>query len=232
MANFLVKHNPLYNYSSLKRKEGPNGRQYLTPDGNSVASVTTILDKTKPEEKRLALQNWRKRVGEERAKTITTEAAGRGTSMHKQLENWLATGELKTGSNLVHQQPSLMANTIIDNYLKPKLNEWWGSEASLYYTGLYAGTTDLPAVYNGKASIVDFKQTNKPKKVEWIEDYFLQLSAYILAHDHIFGTDIEQGVVLMCSKDLQPQEFIIDKIELAKYKDLWWTRVEQYYKQK
>ena len=225
----LVKHNPLYKYPNLKRRQTERGRLYETEGLDPVPSVTTILDKTKTAEKRQALQEWRDRVGHTQAQAITTEAAGRGTSMHKQLENWLEHGELKTGGNMVHQQAALMAQKIIDNYIKPDLQEWWASEASLYHTGLYAGTCDLVGIYNGKPSIIDFKQTNKPKKTEWIDDYFLQGAAYSQAHNHLFGTDISQIVVLMCSKDLEPQRWIINRDELDHWTEQWWIRVTEYY---
>jgi hypothetical protein len=228
-ANNVTLHNPLYNYSAIKRKDTAQGRRYLTPDGGLVASVTTILDKTKPQEKKQALQEWRKRVGETQAAAITSEAANRGTSMHSHLEHWLDHGSIENKSNLIHQQSGQMATLIIENYLKPNLNEYWGTETALYYTGLYAGTTDLVGLYNGVPSIIDFKQTNKTKKTEWIEDYFLQTCAYAHAHNHIFGTDIQQCVILMCSKDLVPQHWVVEKEDFEKNSDLWWKRVEQFY---
>lgn len=229
MANILVKHNPQYNYSEIKRKETEAGRRYLTPTGDIVPSVTTILDKTKPKEKVIALREWKQRIGVEKAQQITTEAAGRGTSMHKQLENWLEHGELKTGSNAVHQDSAKMANTIIDEYLKGQLQEYWGMETGLYYPQLYAGTTDLVGVYNGKPSIIDYKQTNKPKKTEWIHDYFIQGSAYAAAHNEIFGTNISQVVILMCSKDCQPQRWVISGDDFDHWTTTWWDRVSQFY---
>jgi genome maintenance exonuclease 1 len=229
LANILVKHNPQYNYSEIKRKETEAGRRYLTPTGDIVPSVTTILDKTKPKEKVIALREWKQRIGVEKAQQITTEAAGRGTSMHKQLENWLEHGELKTGSNAVHQDSAKMANTIIDEYLKGQLQEYWGMETGLYYPQLYAGTTDLVGVYNGKPSIIDYKQTNKPKKTEWIHDYFIQGSAYAAAHNEIFGTNISQVVILMCSKDCQPQRWVISGDDFDHWTTTWWDRVSQFY---
>ena len=229
MANILVKHNPQYNYAEIKRKETEQGRRYLTPAGDIVPSVTTILDKTKSEEKKKALHEWKQRVGVQKAQAITTEAAGRGTSMHKQLENWLEHGELKTGSNAVHQESAKMANTIIDEYLKGQLQEFWGMETGLYYPQLYAGTTDLVGVYNGKQSIIDYKQTNKPKKTEWIHDYFIQGAAYAAAHNEIFGTDIKQIVILMGSKDGQPQRGIITGDDFDQWTATWWDRVWQFY---
>ena len=203
----------------------------MTPDGHAVPSVTTILDATKPEEKKKALQEWRKRVGEEKAKQITTEAAGRGTRMHKWLENHVKTGDTgQPGTNPYSIQSHQMAQTIIDKGLS-KCQEFWGTEVSLYFPEVYAGTTDLVGVHDNIECIMDHKQTNKPKKREWIDDYFLQLAAYALAHNEVFGTKIRKGVVFMCSADNQYQEFIVEGSEFDKYTDLWYSRIEQYYKQ-
>ena len=226
MADNLVRFKEQFNYTPINRKQTKEGRKYVTPDGNAVASVTTILDKTKSEESKQGLHEWRKRVGVEQAQAITTEAANRGTSMHSHLENWLAFGVLQNKSNLVHQHSAKMAQSIIDNYLNPHLDEWWGSEVGLYYPELYAGTTDLVGVYDGVPSIIDFKQTNKPKKTEWVQDYFIQAAAYAAAHNIVHGTDIKQGVILMCSKDVQPQHWIID---LSEYEGKWFDKVWEYY---
>ena len=226
MDNQLVRYQERFNYQPINRKQTSEGRKYVTPDGRAVASVTTILDKTKSEEKKQALQEWRNRIGHKKAQEITTEAASRGTSMHSHLEHWLAHGQVQKKSNLVHQHSALMATAIIEEYLEPSLNEWWGSEVGLYYPELYAGTTDLVGVYNGVPSIIDFKQTNKPKKTEWIEDYFLQAAAYAAAHNAVYGTDINQGVILMCSKDVEPQNWVVD---LKEWQNKWFDRVEQYY---
>lgn len=220
-------------YKSLTRNEGPGGRLYLCPDGSRVASVTTILDRTKSDEKRLALANWKKRVGEQAAQQIVTEAAGRGTSMHKLIERWLDGEDISNpGSNLVHQQASKMANLVIEELIKPNVDEIWGSEVNLYFPGLYAGTTDCVGSWQGKAAILDFKQTNKPKKKEWIDDYFLQLAAYAVAHNEVYSTDINCGVILMCSKDLILQEFVLEGDEFEKYTHMWWDRVEQFYRER
>jgi genome maintenance exonuclease 1 len=226
LADNLVRYQERFNYTPINRKQTNEGRKYVTPDGSAVASVTTILDKTKSEEKKQALQEWRNRVGHKEAAAITSEAANRGTSMHSHLEHWLAHGVIENKSNLVHQQSAKMATRIIEEYLDPSLNEWWGSEVGLYYPELYAGTTDLVGVYDGVPSIIDFKQTNKPKKTEWIEDYFLQAAAYAAAHNAVHGTDIKQGVILMCSKDVEPQSWIVD---LTEYEGKWFDKVWQYY---
>jgi len=222
-----------FKYDPISKIEGQSGRLYLCPDGSKVASVTTILDRTKSEEKRAALANWKKRVGEQAAQAIVTEAAGRGTSMHKMIERWLAGEDISMpGSNLVHQQAHKMANAVIDELIAPNVDEIWGSEVNLYFPRLYAGTTDCVGLWRGEIAIMDFKQTNKPKKREWIEDYFLQLAAYAQAHDEIYGTEIRRGVVMMCSKDLELQEFVLDGQDFMDHVHKWWDRVEQFYASK
>lgn len=220
-----------YPYKELKRETINGSRKYMTPDGHAVPSVTTILDATKPEEKKQALREWRKRVGEEKATQITTEAAGRGTRMHKWLENHVKTGDTgQPGTNPYSIQSHQMAKTIIEKGLI-NCQEFWGTEVSLYFPEIYAGTTDLVGVHGNSETIMDHKQTNKPKKREWIDDYFLQLAAYALAHNEVWGTKIRKGVVFMCSPDNQYQEFIVEGSEFDKYTDLWYTRLDQYYTQ-
>jgi genome maintenance exonuclease 1 len=200
-------------------------RVYLTPDGEKTPSVTTILSSTKDQ---THLIEWRKRVGEENAAQITKEAAGIGTAMHNNLERFLAGLERQPGNNLVHVQANKMANVIIEQGLKD-VDEVWAMEQSLYFPGLYSGTTDLVAVYKGNPSVCDYKQTNKPKKAEWVEDYFLQLMAYIMAHNEVYGTDIREGHVFMCSRDLQYQQFDLTPDNFNKYQDMWLAKVEDYY---
>jgi genome maintenance exonuclease 1 len=122
-----------------------------------------------------------------------------------------------------------MGQAIIDNSFK-EIEEVWGSEVTLFYPGLYAGQTDLCGIYTGRESIIDFKQTNKPKKREWIEDYFIQSAAYAMAHDVIYSTCIDQGVILMCSKDGFFQKFISTGKEFTKYKHKFLEKVDQFYK--
>lgn len=218
-----------YNYVSLNKQTINGSRKYATPDGEHLPSVTTILDATKSEESKQALQNWRKRIGVAKAQEITTEAAGRGTRMHKWLENYVKTGSTgEPGSNPYSIQSHQMASSIITQGLI-KCNEYWGTEVSLYFPKIYAGTTDLCGVHEGADAILDFKQTNKFKKREWIDDYFIQLTAYANAHNEVYGTKIRKGVILMCTADNIYQEFIIEGTEFDKYSDMWFKRVEQYY---
>ncbi len=200
-------------------------RVYLTPDGESLPSVTTILSATKD---MTHLNEWKKRVGEDKAKQITTEAAGVGTAMHSNLERFIAGLQRQPGNNPVHVQANKMADQIIMNGLA-HVNEVWAMEQSLYFPGLYSGTTDLVAVYKDNPSVCDYKQTNKPKKAEWVEDYFLQLVAYILAHNEVYGTDIREGHVFMCSRNCEYQQFDLLPKDFNKYQDMWLNKVEEYY---
>ena len=198
-------------------------RVYLTPDGESLPSVTTILSATKD---MTALNEWKKRVGEEKARQITTEAAGVGTAMHSNLERFIAGMQRQPGNNPVHVQANKMADVIIDQGLRD-INEVWAMEQSLYFPGLYSGTTDLVAVYKDNPSVCDYKQTNKPKKEEWVEDYKIQLIAYILAHNEVYGTDIREGHVFMCSRAFEYQQFDLWPSDFNKY--MWLNKVEEYY---
>ena len=218
-----------YNYVPMSRVEIEGKRRYATPDGEKLPSVTTILDATKSEESKQALQNWRKRVGVVKAQEITTEAAGRGTRMHKWLENYIKTGATgEPGSNPYSIQSHQMAQSIITQGLV-KCNEYWGTEVPLYFPKIYAGTTDLVGIHDNSESILDFKQSNKLKKREWIDDYFVQLAAYAVAHNEVHGTKIRKGVILMCTADNIYQEFVIEGSEFDHWESKWLARLEQYY---
>jgi len=215
-----------FKYEKLQRVETNGKRRYAAPGGAPVASVTTILDATKDKTHLIA---WKKRVGEKKAQEIVTEAAGVGTRMHKYLEDYIDTGEWPDpGSNPYAQQAHMMATQIKENAMND-VDEIWGSEVPLYVPGIYAGTTDLVGVYKGQPCIMDFKQTNKPKKEEWVVDYFLQLTAYALAHNEVHGTDIREGHVFMCSRAGEYQQFDIWPDEFNDWKDEWWKRVYEYY---
>jgi len=229
-----------FTYTKLTRDESSGKRLYATPDGHKVPSVTTILDKTKPAESRIALANWRKAVGEAKAQQITTEAANRGTRMHTYLENFIKGETLKeTVSNPYAQQSLIMAKKVIAEGMI-HVDEVWGSEVPLYFPELYAGTTDCVGIHKGDESILDFKQTNKPKKLEYIDDYFIQLTAYAMAHNEVHGTNIRKGVILMCVKpeeispgvwsEPQYQEFILESKDFDYWTERWCTRVSEYYR--
>ena len=235
-----MTYNPKFNYQPVPRVVVEGKRFYATPDGNKLPSVTTILDKTKTEESKAALNAWRARMGAERAQQITTEAANRGTRMHTYLEHYVKTGTHKErGSNPFSWPSHVMAEEIINQGLV-HVNEFWGIEVPLYFPKVYAGTTDGAGIHLNEESILDYKQSNKPKKREYIEDYFMQLAAYAEAHNELFGTKIRKGVILMCVKpDLdanhniigkpQYQEFVLEGAEFEIYRNQWWKRVEKYY---
>ena len=122
-----------------------------------------------------------------------------------------------------------MAKEIIEKGINGKLEEIYGMEETLYYPEQYAGTADLIGVYQGNPDVIDFKQANKVKKSEYIQDYFLQLGAYTLAHDTVYGTKMKAGIILLCTKDILFQEFKIEGAELEMYQNLFLGRVKKFY---
>jgi len=222
-----MKWNKLYKYPKSRRETLKGGRHYDVND-EKLPSVTTILQATQGLEKAESLARWASRVGQVEADRIKNSAAKRGTAMHSYLETYLQGGKVLDLRD-VGREASSMAETIIAKGFND-LTEVWGVECTLHYPGLYAGQTDMCGIYQGRESIIDFKQTNKPKKAEWIDDYKLQLVAYATAHDQVYGTSIEQGVILMCTPDNFFQRFLVNGSEFREWKWKWLQKVSDYYK--
>jgi len=220
----------IYRYPKTVREAIDGLRHYVISDKEKLPSVTTILSSTESPEKTAALAKWREAKGEEIATRIVDEAAARGTAMHKILEKYIDESGYLDLTN-VGKDAHNMAIRIIEQGLC-NITEYYGTECTLHYPGLYAGQTDLVGIHKGKDAIIDFKQTNKPKKREWIEDYCLQLAAYAMAHNFIYKTKIDKGVIMMCSKDYYYQEFVIEGLEFRKYQHKWLDKISQYYQQK
>ena len=221
-----LKWNKLYKYPKSKREILKGDRHYDVND-EKLPSVTTILQATQDAEKAESLQRWTQKVGKVEAERIKNVAAKRGTAMHSYLETYIQGGKVLDLRD-VGREASGMAETIIAKGFKD-LEEIWGSEVTLFYPDLYAGQTDLCGVYQGRESIIDFKQSNKPKKAEWITDYKLQMIAYAMAHNCVYNTDIDQGVILMCTPDNFFQKFTINGREFRELKWEGLGRVNQYY---
>ena len=224
-----MKWNKLYKYP-ISTKSLIEGNRHYDVSNEILPSVTTILQATQSDEKKASLANWRRKVGDNEAERIKDEAARRGTAMHKFLEYYVREEKILDLSD-EGQAARSMAQAIIDQGLSG-MEEIWGSEVTLFYPGLYAGQTDLCGIFSGRESIIDFKQTNKPKRVEWVEDYFLQLAAYAMAHDQIYGTCIDQGVILMCSKDVFFQKFTSNGADFTRFKHKFLGRIDQFYQKK
>lgn len=221
-----MQYNPIYTYKKLDRQDGgTQGRVYVDEQGNKMPSVTTILGATKD---KTHLDVWRKRIGEDNAKRITEESAGLGTTMHAHLEAYVLGQERPGGTNYGRVMAKKMADTIIKEGLI-HVDEVWGVEAHLHYHNLWAGTTDLVGQWQGRPAIIDFKTTIKPKKREWVEDYRMQLAAYAMSHNLIYGTNIETTVVLMCSRECEFQQFVWSGHEFEESTLLWSQRVADYY---
>ena len=217
-----MKKNDKYKYVSGTRSTEHGSRTYDF-DGNKVPSVTTILSRTKDQS---FLDRWRAKVGHEEAERIKNLSSKRGTSMHKFIENHIS-GAGYDDLTEIGVQAKPMAKKIIDIGLAP-VNHYYGSEVTLHYPGLYAGSTDLVCLHNSKETIIDFKQANKPKKEEWIEDYYLQIGAYAMAHDYIHGSNIEQGIIMVCTPDLYYQEFRFEGDKMREYRHKFLERFSQY----
>jgi genome maintenance exonuclease 1 len=217
----MLIHNK-FDYRPLKRIDGGNGRRYIVGEGRPLPSVTTILSKTKDMK---FLNEWKNNVGEAEADRIKTEASNLGNGMHKNLECYIL-GTAMSGSFMA----KALANVIIKKGLV-KIDEVWGTEVGLYSKDLYAGTTDLVGVHEGIPSIMDFKNSLKEKKKEWIEEYFMQLAAYALSHNEMYGTDIHRGVVMIATREAKYQEFIIEGDEFTHYQTMWANKLCAYYDQ-
>lgn len=227
MVEALIKWNKKFEYPKSIRTS-IEGKRHYEITGQKLPSVTTILSATQSPEKKAKLEEWKKRVGTQQADRIRDVSAMRGTAMHTYLEGYIL-GENHLDLTSIGQEAGKMAKVVIEKGLGD-LGEVWGSEVTLYYPGLYAGATDVVGIYNGRESIIDFKQTNKPKQREWIGDYFVQLAAYAMAHNHVYGTKIQSGVILMCSKDCFFQKFEVSDKEFQGYMHEFLRRVDEYYK--
>ena len=219
----MIKKNSKYSYIGGTRYMD-NGTRNYDVAGYRLPSVTTILGKTKDTS---SLDSWIKRKGRKEAERIKNQSATRGTAMHKYLENYVLGKGYEDLTDL-GQETKRMAEKVIEVGLAP-VSEYFGSEVTLYYPGLYAGSTDLVGIHNGKETVIDFKQANRPKREEWIGDYKLQAGAYAMAHDYVHGSNIEQCVIMVCTPDLYYQEFKIDGLNLRKAKHDFLRRLDQYH---
>jgi len=222
-----MKWNKLYKNPPCTRSTTDGIRTYEIGE-ERLPSVTTILDATKNEESKKKLSQWMLIKGKTEATRIKNQAAERGTAMHTYLEKYVGnSGHLDLTDTGRVAKP--MAETVIKEGLNGKLSEIWGTEITLYYPGLYAGVTDVVGVYDYEDSIIDFKQSNRPKRKEWVEDYFMQIGAYAMAHNYVHRTQITQGVILMCTPDCFFQKFIVKGREFIKYQHKFLERVGKYY---
>ena len=223
-----MKKNDKYQYVSGKQITDPDtGKRVYEISSYRLPSVTTILGATKNQE---FLKQWKARVGEKRAEEIKNLSSRRGTAMHKFIESYVD-GVGYDDLTGLGQEAKAMAQKVIDVGLAP-VEEYYGSEVTLYYPGLYAGSTDLVCSHNGLDTIIDFKQSNRPKKEEWIEDYYLQIAAYCMAHDYVYGSNIRQGIIMVCTPDLYFQEFRFTDHELRRYKHMFLKRLDMYHELK
>jgi ATP-dependent exoDNAse (exonuclease V) beta subunit len=220
-----IKKSNKYNYIEGKQiTDEESGTRVYEVNNHRLPSVTTILGATKNQQ---FLKEWKAKVGEQEAERIKNLSSRRGTAMHKFLEHYV-TGVGYDDLTEIGQKAKTMADKIVEVGLAP-VSEYYGSEVTLHYPGLYAGSTDLVCLHNDMETIVDFKQANRPKKKEWIEDYYLQIAAYAMAHDYVYKSQIRQGVIMVCTPDLYYQEFRITDHELRTWKHRFLKRLDMYH---
>ncbi len=176
-------------------------RFYVTPDGNSYPSITTIL----AQQENLGLEAWKAKVGEKEAKRISKESARIGTAVHQLAEYYLSNIQVK----LDKEEKKIIDTFNRLRFLLGNINNIVGLEIPLFSDLLrVAGTTDCIAEYNGQLSIIDFKTSRKPKKEEWIDDYYMQTFAYKLMFEEMTGIEIQQIVILVaCVESFDVQVF-------------------------
>ncbi len=224
LVSTLKKSNK-YNYLEGKQiTDEESGSRVYDFNGSRLPSVTTILGKTKNQQ---FLKDWKAKVGEERAEQIKNHSSRRGTSMHKFLESHV-TGVGYDDLTEIGQEAKPMAQKVIEMGLTP-VEEYYGSEVMLHYPGLFAGSTDLVCVHNGMDTIIDFKQSNRAKRKEWIDDYYMQIAAYCMAHDYVYKSNIQQGIIMICTPDLYFQEFKFQGVELKQWKHKFLKRLDMYH---
>jgi hypothetical protein len=222
-----LKRENKYKYSKYTRDTDLGSRHYNVGD-KKIPSVTTILSATQSKNKQDSLDRWRERVGYQEAQRITTQAATRGTEMHYVLENYIdGKGYLNLSEDGALAR--MMAHEIVNNLEKLKIV--YGNEVNLAYKDLWAGSTDVVGLYDEQPTIIDFKQSNKLKREDYVEDYYYQICAYSLAHKEQYGP-ITQGLICICTKDKVYQEFKMNEDKLKEYEDKWLERVDKYYKTK
>jgi len=218
-----MKKNNKFSYVPGTRITTQGSRTYEV-GGFNLPSVTTILNKTKDQG---YLKKWKDRIGHDEAQRIFNLSSKRGTAMHKFLEKHIG-GYGYEDLTPIGREAAPMAQKIIEVGLAP-ISEYYGSEVTLYYPGLYAGTTDLVCMHNDIDTIIDFKQSNRPKEEEWIEDYYLQIAAYAMAHDYVHKSNIEQGIIMICTPDLYYQEFKFRGPTLREWKHKFLKRLNEYH---
>ena len=224
----MIKKNNKYSYIQGKQITDPDsGNRVYDFNGSRLPSVTTVLAQTKNQQ---FLKDWKDRVGKEEAERIKNLSSRRGTAMHKFLENHIQ-GIGYDDLTPIGCEAKPMAEKIIEKGFE-SVEEYYGSEVMLHYPGLFAGSTDLVCLHDGLETVVDFKQSNRPKKKEWIEDYYIQVAAYAMAHDEVYRSTIRQAVIMICTPDLYYQEFKIQDIDLRSYKHKWLKRLDMYHELK
>lgn len=218
---------PKFNYTELDTTT-IDGKRFYCVGKKKYPSITTILSATEDDETLEALEKWRESMGREAADAYTKDAANHGTHLHLLCERYFKNEELFAPD----EDGNAIMKVAIESFnsLKFKLqsiSDVWGIEVPLYSNMLgVAGRCDLIAKYKGVSSIIDYKTSTRIKHKDDIGNYAVQLAFYAIAHNELFDTNIEQGVILMACKTGIPLEF---KFNVIDHVDELVDRIEQFY---
>ncbi|NJO62667.1 MAG: preprotein translocase subunit TatA [Richelia sp. RM2_1_2] len=215
-----------FNYQKLEQiTYEDRSRKYITPDGDHVPSVTTVLGQTGDKS---GLKRWAEWVGEKEADKQRREAGGLGSLLHSHLEAYIEERDRPAGNNVVRKMARDMSDVMIERGLS-RVTEIWGIEKAQYFPALYAGTADLIGCFENAPAIMDYKTSKKMKKDEHVEDYKLQVAAYSIAHNEIYGTNIKTCAIFMVGRDLSFKTYVIDGLQFQKACNSWHRRLEEWF---
>lgn len=200
MFNHVQMEHVLQELESVTTKKG---RTYVTPEGKTYPSITTVLG----ERSKAGILEWRKKVGEQEANRISTQASVRGTAVHTLAENYL-------NNDPDWSKGAMPSNLFSFNQIKPildeRVNNIWAQEVPLYSDKFeMAGRVDCIAELDGELTIIDFKTSRKPKKEEWITSYFMQGAFYAAAFYERTGVSIKQTSIIIAVDGSEPQVFTV-----------------------
>ena len=199
-------HEDRFEVHSIEANTTDSGRRYKVPNGEMLESITTALG-NQPGKKE-GLMKWRRRVGENEANRISRKASGRGTAVHSIIEDYLNNTEDPCKDRM---PDAVVMFKQLQPILDRSISKVYMQEAPLWsYKYRLAGRVDCVADIKGKLTVVDFKTSMRPKKREWVTDYFLQTAAYSHMIGEMYGETVDQTVIFIAVEDRDPQIFVGD----------------------
>lgn len=203
-----------------------NRRRVYEINGHRYPGVTTVLSVTKPAEARQALQQWRKRIGAEAAQKISNKASSAGTRLHKQIARFLQGDPVEVPVDVTGYWESILP-------ILESVDEALLVEGAVWHDDGYVGFPDAVMVYQGRICICDWKTSIKPKKLEWISDYCLQVAAYSKAFERVYeqtGIEVEGALIAIALDNTPAQTFWLDRETVEHHWQAFQQRLDEYYR--